>query len=387
MTEPRVTQPEHDSSSLPKTSIPQNDSLFVFVGGGTGGHLVPGLAVAEALIRLVPHSTIMFLHTGREVEKTILASVDHEIQLIPLVRTRDILRHPFRFVSAFWKATRTCQKIVRHRKPTAIIGLGGVASVPMIRVAKKTPVVLLEQNVLPGRTTRWLAMRHPVLMSFEQTRDLLPNPDAHVLTGNPVSRTLCDLSVNTVQDSDETTLLVLGGSQGSRQVNDAVIASVKQLGAAMKRVVIVHQTGSGDCDRVREAYEQMGIQHEVQEFFGDMHNLYQRATIAVARSGATTLAELAIAGIPSIFIPYPQAKDDHQTVNARQFVEAGAAVMVDSHDTANVASQLQQHLSELLNDAALRESMRTQLQTLAMPNAADNVAQEIIRRANIDRLS
>ena len=166
------------------------DPLFVFAGGGTGGHIFPGLAVAESLMDALPQSRILFLSTGRPVEDRIFAGADFETLLTPAIRMRDMIRHPMRFVAAFVKATSIAKRIIREQQPAAIIGLGGVASVPLIRVAKKTPVVLLEQNVLPGRTTRWLAKRHAVMLSFNRTRAWLPNSDQHIVTGNPVQKSI-----------------------------------------------------------------------------------------------------------------------------------------------------------------------------------------------------
>ena len=364
---------EHDATPIP---------LFVFAGGGTGGHLFPGIAVADALVELEPRSRILFVSTGRPVEITVLAEFGFDTQLMPTIRVSDLLRHPIRFASSFWRATRVCKQLVRDRKPAAIIGLGGVASVPLIRVAKGIPVVLLEQNVLPGRTTRWLAKQHPVLMSFERTRKWLPNSAAHVATGNPVQASIRQLfdQEPLAEPPQKKALLVLGGSQGSKQVNDAVLACATELRGDLAGWSILHQTGPGEADRIRDAYAQLGLQFEVQEFFSNMASVYQRATIAIARSGATTLAELAIAGVPAIFIPYPEAKDDHQTLNAQHFVEAEAAFMVNSHDRENVSTELRRLLSSLVSNAPLRTSMRTQMRAAAVPDAAQNVAREILAR-------
>jgi UDP-N-acetylglucosamine--N-acetylmuramyl-(pentapeptide) pyrophosphoryl-undecaprenol N-acetylglucosamine transferase len=356
--------------------------LFVFAGGGTGGHLFPGIAVGEALKELVPDSRILFLHTGRPVEESVLADAGFETLFIPPIRTRDLLKHPLRFASAFLKATRECKRIVKDRQPAAIIGLGGVASVPLIRVARNRTVVLLEQNVLPGRTTRWLAKRHPVLMSFERTRTWLPNPHKHIVTGNPVARSIANLFRPETPLPKKNCLLILGGSQGSSQVNEAVLSSVSELRDELKSYTIIHQTGSSDCERVRGSYQQLGLRHEVQEFFTDMADVYSKASIVVARSGATTLAELAIAGIPAIFIPYPNAKDDHQTINAQQFVESGAALLVDSHHAAHMASDLSKRLKSLIADDTLRKSMAGKMRSLATPDAARNVAREILERVH-----
>lgn len=362
------------------------DPLFVFAGGGTGGHIFPGLAVAESLMDALPQSRILFLSTGRPVEDRIFAGADFETLLTPAIRMRDMIRHPMRFVAAFVKATSIAKRIIREQQPAAIIGLGGVASVPLIRVAKKTPVVLLEQNVLPGRTTRWLAKRHAVMLSFNRTRAWLPNSDQHIVTGNPVQKSIQAL-VQPASDGRSTksrqTLLVLGGSQGSQQVNAAVIAAVTALRSEFGAWKILHQTGAEDCERTRRAYQDLGIDHDVQEFFTDMGSIYRQATLAICRSGATTLAELALSGVPSIFIPYPNAKDDHQTLNARHFVDAQAALMVDSQDRSQVPAALQEALTTVIGNVNTLPSMRQKMLAEGIPDAAKNVAREILNRIQL----
>jgi UDP-N-acetylglucosamine--N-acetylmuramyl-(pentapeptide) pyrophosphoryl-undecaprenol N-acetylglucosamine transferase len=381
-------QSPHDGAETPASTSPalqasSDGPLFVFTGGGTGGHLFPGLAVAETLLAQVENARVLFLSTGRHVEEQIFKNAEVETELTPQIRLRDAIRHPFRFVTSYLKAKRIAKRIIRELKPAAIIGLGGIASVPLIRLAGGIPVVLLEQNVLPGRTTRWLAKKYPVMMSFQRTADWLPKSANHVLTGNPILESirnlLTDSSSTGATGTTQKTLLVLGGSQGSRQVNDSVLDAVSKLRDDLSSWTIHHQTGPSESDRVRSAYDELGIGNDVQEFFTDMSSRYQQATLAISRSGATTLAELALAGVPAIFIPFPQARDDHQTLNALHYVDQGAARLIDSHQPLSVGSELRDTLNDLIRTSPdSLQAMRIRMKEQAKPNAAEEVVQAIL---------
>lgn len=352
--------------------------LFVFAGGGTGGHLAPGLAVAAELRRREPDCRIRFVGSGRPIEQQMLADTGYEIvahNVQPLIQLR---RRPIRMLRSHWKAYQTERASIRSDRPTAVIGLGGYASFPTAMAAKKegVPVLLLEQNAIAGRATRLLARWFPVCVTFEESRSSLPRAATAHVTGNPLRPEL-SLSPSSDRNSDDSkrTLLVLGGSQGSRQINDAVLAAASRLaGSTMSGWRVIHQTGPDDAARVQDEYERLQIEHRVAGFFPKMAELYATADLCVARAGATSLTELAIAGVPSLLIPYPFAADNHQAANAAVFESAGAAIVIDPREDWEELASFPDMLSLLLTDAAKRDAMTLAMTSLARPEAASAVA-------------
>ena len=353
--------------------------LFVFAGGGTGGHLAPGLAVAAELRRREPDCRIRFVGSGRPIEQQMLGStgyevVAHDVQPLSLLR-----RRPIRMLRSHWRAYQSERTGMRRDRPAAVIGLGGYASFPTAMAAKKegVPVLLLEQNAIAGRATRLLARWFPVCVTFEASRRSFGRSAKVHVTGNPLRPEFAGLMpVDRDQASSPPTLLVLGGSQGSQQVNDAVLGAAETLATgAMSGWRVIHQTGPDDAARVQDTYERLEIEHRVAGFFPKMAELYAAADLCVARAGATSLTELAASGVPSILIPYPFAADNHQAANAMAFEAAGAAVVFDPRDHFGETFQIRHDMELLLSDAAKRSEMRKSMASISRPNAASDVVQ------------
>lgn len=366
---------------------------YIFAGGGTGGHLMPGLAVAAELSRVEPDARVIFVGSSRSLERQVLSQpealrFEHVILAAePLATAR---RRPWRFVWRNWRSFREAQRLLRTKRPAVVIGLGGYASVPVVFAAQRLglPTVLLEQNVVPGKATRWLSRRASrVCVSFEATSHRLSRTDNIVITGNPVRVEIASLHVSPAllwgesggeRAASPKTLLVLGGSQGASGINRAMLPAAEQLRSELAGWRIVHQTGAEQADEVRRQYAKLTVDHEVEPFFHDMATLYSTATLVVSRAGATTLAELACAGCPTILIPYPAATDNHQHLNADEFVAAGAARCVtQATDPADTASRLKADLRLLIGDADQRTVMRRAMSALARPDAALQVLAEI----------
>lgn len=374
---------------------------FVFSGGGSGGHLFPGLAVAEQIVRRLPSANIVFVGSGRPIEKRILGLPEIETDGIgvpsydklehyelPVEPTTTLRQNPIRFGWRNWRALRSAKTLVRRLAPAAVVGLGGFASVPVVMAAsQRCPIVLLEQNAVPGRATRWLHKRAvEIHLMFEAAEEKLPRANRIIVTGNPVRAEVAAL--HTVADSqhdEQRTLLVLGGSQGAVDVNTAVVDCAGSMGEELDDWQIVHQTGERDFGRIQGAYDQLDVSATVSPFIDDMVTAYRHADIVVCRAGATTLAELACAGCPAIVIPHPTAMDQHQLHNAKAFESAGAAYVVEqSADSTQTASALGNHLRHLIADADRRRSMREAMKRLARPSAAGDVAERIIALATRD---
>lgn len=356
---------------------------YLFAGGGSGGHLFPGIAVAEELRRRDPAARCLFVGSDREIERRIVEENGLEHRALPVQPSTSVWRNPFRFAWTYWKSTREARKLLDLETPKAVIGLGGFASVPVARTARAGgyPLVLLEQNTVPGRASRWLAKRATaVCTSFEQTERDLPAGSTVEMTGNPVRRSIAELH-DRPDGHEPPVLLVLGGSQGAVAVNDAVLLAVGHLGARLSGWRIVHQTGERDVDRVRALYERLGVEATVEAFFTDLVPWYRTATVAVARAGATSLAELACAGVPTILVPYPGAIHDHQTRNAAVYARAAAAWFVpQADDPRATAGGLVVGIEEALSQPSALRSRRLAMQSLAWPHAAEAVV-DVIEKA------
>jgi len=381
-------------------SISENKSI-IFSGGGTGGHLLPGIAVAEQLA-VLGACNITFVGSDRPVEQQIVENSGHQHFSLPSSSTSDLKRAPVRFLwnnsRAFFQARRFLQK----EKPAVVIGLGGFASVPLIVAASrlKIPIALLEQNIIPGRANQFLFSRSDlVCTSFAKT--LFGNKVSGkaerpriVFTGNPVRGLILHAISSKAEKSKEETpgtpeealILVLGGSQGATAVNDAVVSMLKQsLGEMPQKLHLVHQTGVPGFASVENAYQQLkamypGLEVTVQPFFTDLTKWYPRADLVISRAGATTLAELACVGCPTVLIPFPNSIRDHQLINGRFYEDHGAATVIEQAQEPVLTSQLlTEAVLALLNAEDQRSQMAQAMRKLAFPQAAYQVAEEVLK--------
>lgn len=360
---------------------------FVFAGGGTGGHLFPGLAVAAELVMRVPRASIVFAGPGRDWERRCVERAGFDYLRIP---ARPLSRSPVQLVPS------VCHNIVGYRLMagwlgrhgvTGVIGLGGYSSVPATLAARRRaiPTFLLEQNVVPGKATRWLAPgAKAVFTAFDETREMLRSTARVHCTGNPVRHEIAQLSLRVRPEAERPTLLVTGGSQGAQSLNRAVLAALAQLTDLGDRWQIIHQTGPRDYDDALRQYEQLRIRARVRPFFEEMAPLYGQADLAVCRAGATTLSELACAGLPAIVLPYPHAAADHQTANARWYEQRGAAVCIrDRSDVRQTTIDLVQTLRALIADSRRLGEQAARMQQLARTQAASEVVTQVILNTKV----
>ncbi|QDT89400.1 undecaprenyldiphospho-muramoylpentapeptide beta-N-acetylglucosaminyltransferase [Gimesia algae] len=374
-----------------------NGKSIVFAGGGTGGHLLPGMAVAAELVSR-GGCQISFVGTNRSIEQQIIARSGYQHIDLPTYPLKAMFRNPFRFIvnhsRAYWKG----RSFLRETKPALVIGLGGMASVPVILEASRLrlPIVLLEQNIVCGKANHFLLGRADVICSsfpgtiWNSTQVDAGQKPRVIVTGNPVRteiRKLAESATDTTSSSedDEFVILVLGGSQGAVSVNSAVIDMLKLSQDQLHETIrIVHQAGEKDFSRVEKVYAGLvdvipGLKVTVQPFFDDLSDWYARANLVISRAGATTLAELACAGCPTILIPYPGSVNEHQLLNAQYFEQSGAAVVVEqSPDPQQTASLLKEAFFKLRFDEEQRNQMATSMRQLAFPEAARQVTDEII---------
>jgi UDP-N-acetylglucosamine--N-acetylmuramyl-(pentapeptide) pyrophosphoryl-undecaprenol N-acetylglucosamine transferase len=358
----------------------------VIAGGGTGGHLYPGIAVAQELRTRQPDAVISFAGTAKGIEARVVPREGFALDLIrsgglkgksPVDRMRGAVLLPLGLVDAW--------RIVSNRRPDLVIGVGGYSAGPVVLVAalRGVPAMLLEQNAVPGLTNRLLApFVRAAGVTFESTREFF-GAKAFV-SGNPVRpEFLGSIEPRTESDADGaiTTVLVFGGSQGAHAINVAMVAAAAKLAARGSRLRLTHQTGERDLEMVRAGYREAGLAADVEPFLYDMGRRLGGADVIVCRAGATTLAEITAAGKAAILIPFPAATDDHQRRNAMALVEAGAADVLLQQDLTGPV--LADRLLALAADRARRERMAAAARTLARPNAARVIvdrALELVKR-------
>jgi UDP-N-acetylglucosamine--N-acetylmuramyl-(pentapeptide) pyrophosphoryl-undecaprenol N-acetylglucosamine transferase len=353
---------------------------LLIAGGGTGGHLYPGMAVAEEVVRR--GGQVLFVGTSRGLEARAVPAAGYALELLEVsglkrVGLIAILRGLFRLPKAFFRSL----SILRRFRPDVVLGVGGYASGPMVLAAAlwRYPTAIQEQNSVPGITNRILSrLVRVVMVAFDEARRSFPAGKIETI-GNPVrSKLVATLTgVGDGEQSAPPRILVVGGSQGARAVNDLVLAAVEVLAKNGSLPALVHQTGPSDLDRCSERYRVLGVTDsvEVRPFIDDMAAEYHRASLVVARAGALTLAELAIAGRPAILIPLPTAADDHQSKNAARFSKAGAAIVLNQRSLTG--AELAQLLDALLADSGRRQAMTAAMRGLARPNAAAEIVDRL----------
>lgn len=302
---------------------------LMIAGGGTGGHLFPGIAVAEAFMAQNPRNRVVFVSTGNALERAVLSRKGFALERISVegIKRRGTVRQIralARLPLAIWQALR----LIGRFRPHILLGVGSYAAGPAAVAAwlRGVPIVLHEQNILPGLTNRLTGrMADRIYVSFDQTRGRF-SPAKTVVTGNPVRREILRCALPAPDPKRPFTVAVIGGSQGAHPINRAVADALPHL--SRQGLAFVHQTGAADRDEMRQAYQDHGISARVGAFFNDMAAVYRQADLVVCRAGATTVAEVTAVGKAVIFIPYPFAADNHQEFNARSLADAGAAEMI-----------------------------------------------------------
>lgn len=350
--------------------------------GGTGGHVMPGLATAEVL-QARGHEVTLWL-TGNPVEARAAASWQGPVQRVPAVGFPTTLS--WRGVRAAWKLGRTrraCVRLMRLAPPDVVLAMGSYASAGPVGAARRRriPYLFHEANVRPGRAVRWFVRGAAcVACHFEETRFFLRRCRVEVI-GMPLRSTMEKAAGRAVAPPDQGvfTLLVMGGSHGAHRLNEAVSEAVTTLAARGQRVAVIHLTGEADRDTIKTRYAQAGVTAEVHAFTTDMGPLYARAHLAVCRAGASTCAELCLFGVPALLVPYPHAANDHQTANARALEKAGAVDVVPESDLR--VSWLADYLLASIQKRDRLDRMRVALKARAKPEGAERLADLVEKHA------
>jgi len=356
---------------------------IAFIGGGSGGHLLPAIAIAEEL-RCTDHgSQFLFLTSHRKIDQKILAASgvnDSNSRTMPYTAFSSS-RGPFSKIAqlpSVWRSFRLARNELKVFQPDVVVGLGAFASVPGILAASRLgfPVVLLEQNCLPGKATRMLASRARLtVFGLPIAEERIRNwPSPTKTCGTPVRagiRSLAKLPVN--RDLVRNRILILGGSQGSESVNAIVTNAVCMGKLVPQDWEIVHQTGDAQVATIQAQYLRHGIIARVAAFLPDMQAELAAASIVVSRAGAVTIQELACAGVPSILIPLSTSAENHQMLNARMMEHIGAAIVVDEKNRMD-GNAFKAALERLLRNPAHRQQMAHAARSMGTPDAAFEVA-------------
>ena len=357
---------------------------LLVAGGGTGGHVFPGVALAEEVVTRHPRNDAVFVGTARGLEARVVPQAGYPIELIDVKGLKgkglfgavlNLLLLPRAFLESW--------RILRRWRPDMVVGVGGYASGPVVLMAwlLRIPTAVQEQNAAAGFTNRVLGrFVKAAFTAFPEAAGQFPRHKVFQL-GNPIRKQLMDNYMRPEVEHGKPHVLVFGGSQGAHALNMRVIEALPHLADLRDRVRFTHQTGARDRDQVGQGYRACGFEPDVREFIHDMSAAYAESDLVVCRAGATTLAELTVCKKPAILVPFPAAADNHQYVNARSLVDAGAAVMIEERDLTG--ELLASEIRAILGSPERRERMSRAAGRLGSPAAAKEIADvctELVRR-------
>ena len=357
----------------------------LIAGGGTGGHLYPGIAVARELLSRVPEADVTFVGTSAGIEARV---VPREGFALDVIRSAGLkgrsVQSLARGIALLPVSACDAWRVITRRRPSVVVGVGGYSSGPVMLLAalRGIPTLLMEQNATPGMTNRLLA---PVVdaaaVTYQESVRFFGSKA--LMSGNPVRPEFFDSGRLKASDNGKEVaplqVLVFGGSQGAHAINVALVEAAARLAAGTPRVAITHQTGERDLEMVRSGYQRAGLEARVESFLFAMAQEMKAADFVICRSGATTLAELTASGRASILVPLPTATDDHQRRNALALVTHGAARMVEQRELSG--NRVAAEILALAGDVAQCRSMEEAARRLARPDAARVIVDKVLALA------
>lgn len=346
----------------------------MLAAGGTGGHIYPGIAVANEIMRRDPTSEVLFVGTSRGLESRIVPENGFQLSLIHSAGLKNVgLKGTVKGVMTLPRSFVEARRLLREFRPSVVVGAGGYVSGPvlMMAVVMGIPTLVMDSNALPGFTNRRLAkFVDRAALTFNEALPYFGKKGT--VTGNPVRKEF--FGVKPKHRNGETSVLIFGGSQGARAINNAMIGALDHLNGTHESMHVVHQTGEADFDKVRTAYQEHGWETaDVRPYISDMMTEFEKADILVCRAGATTCAEIAAAGKAAIMIPLPTAADDHQRKNAEAMQNAGAVKMLTQDQLTPESLAL-----------TLRELSGSPEEIASMEKAARGLAREDAAEATVD---
>ncbi len=354
----------------------------LIAGGGTGGHLYPGIAVARELLARVPDAHVTFVGTAAGIEARV---VPREGFALDVIRSAGLkgksARSLARGIALLPVSAGDAWRVITRRRPAVVVGVGGYSSGPVVLLAalRGIPTLLMEQNAMPGLTNRLLApVVDAVAVTYQESVRCFGGKA--LVSGNPVRPEFFqDEGAHGHDAGTPATVLVFGGSQGAHAINVAMVEAAARLAAATPRVAITHQTGERDLEMVRGGYRRAGLEARVEPFLFAMDREMKAADLVICRAGATTLAELTASGKASILVPLPTATDDHQRRNALALVTHGAARIVEQRELSG--DRIAAELLALAGDHAQRRRMGEAARQMARPDAARVIVDKVLALA------
>jgi UDP-N-acetylglucosamine--N-acetylmuramyl-(pentapeptide) pyrophosphoryl-undecaprenol N-acetylglucosamine transferase len=371
------------TSATPTPPARASGEFIAIACGGTGGHLFPGLAVAEQLVKR--GCAVTLLISPKEVDQEAVKNAQGvDVVTLPAVAMQRGSR--LAFLRGCWQSWRAARKLFRARPPHAALAMGGFTSTPPILAARSlgAKTFLHESNTIPGRANRWLArFVDQAFVGFPSTVSRLRVHEATV-TGTPVRSEFVAVGGTPAAtcrtalglDPEKPVLLVMGGSQGASGINEMVLSALPILAKRAPLWQWLHLTGPNDFEKVKRVYAALGVKAVVHQFFAEMNLALGAANAAVSRAGASSLAELTAMRLPSLLVPFPYAADNHQFHNARAFAETGAALLLEQKDAT--PEKVAGLLVELVENAAAREKIQIALDRWHAPKAAEQIAEMIL---------
>jgi UDP-N-acetylglucosamine--N-acetylmuramyl-(pentapeptide) pyrophosphoryl-undecaprenol N-acetylglucosamine transferase len=375
-------QIKEDVLFSPSLSEGRSGLKFILSGGGTGGHIYPAIAIANELKQRFPDAAILFVGASDKMEMQKVPQSGYPIKGLWIAGiqrkfTIDNALFPIKLVDSLVKS----RTIIRHFKPDVVIGTGGFASGPLLRMAgiAGIPTVLQEQNSFPGITNKWLSKKaHKICVAYEHLERFFPK-NKIVLTGNPVRQDLVDFKEKRAAglaffklDATKKTLLVLGGSLGARRINQLIAKELVNFSA--QNVQLIWQCGKLYNDQFAHFNEKENVQ--VVSFIDKMDLAYAAADVIISRAGASSVSELCLVGKPTLFIPSPNVAEDHQTKNANAIVDKEGALLIKENE---LDTQFATTINSLLNDGNLQKKLSENMLQLAKPNATIDIVDEIVK--------
>ena len=355
----------------------------LIAGGGTGGHLYPGIAVARALLARVPDAQVAFVGTAAGIESRVVPREGFPLEVI---RSAGLKGKSFssllRGLSLLPASAIDAWQVIGRRRPSVVIGVGGYSSGPVVALAamRGIPTLLMEQNAVPGLTNRLLApLVSAAAVTYEESVGVFGRKA--FVAGNPVRPEFFGEEAYAEHSSPPgaARVLVFGGSQGAHAINMAMVEAAPRLAAAAPVLAVTHQSGERDLEVVRDGYRRAGLEARVEPFLFAMDREMRAADVVVCRSGATTLAELTASARPSILVPFPGATDDHQRKNAEALARVGAARLVEQRELTG--DRLAAEILALVSNEAERRRMGEAAARLARPDAAKVIVDKVVELA------
>ncbi len=388
-----AARPPYDLATLTAVVANQAPSIL-FAGGGSGGHISPGLAIDERVRELNPEARTIFLCSNRAIDAAMLGEAGVRFIALPAAPPPSPIRYPLRFakfVRAFSQSKRLAMKVMRDEAVTHVVALGGFAAAPVVKAAKAlgVPTLLVNLDAPPGRANRWMAKDCTKVVSAIEV-PMLPDFASEVV-GLPIrTRAIAPAGADAREcrsrlelDPNLPVLLITGASQGATSVNELMIELARSRSPMFEGWQILHLAGGGGgpaADQpLREAYANAGIRATVLPFVHEMGLAWGAAELAISRAGANSVAEVWRNAVPTLFLPYPYHADMHQQHNARPLVDWGGAAMATDHIDAGInAAKIGPVIESLMRDAAKRHAMRDALRARPMPDAAMTIAKSVL---------